>query len=106
MIKTLNGRLAPASDEELAAALAEFGEYLAACGFKVKPESFRFYTQALKDLPGDLIELAITRTIAQHSGGWLPKPGEIRARVAEDLAGRQLLLRQAEVAIARAEGRM
>lgn len=104
--ESIKVKLQPASEHVLARALDELVEYFTQCGFRMGPGAMRFYDAALKDLPPDLLELAITRTIAQHDGGWTPKPGEIRARVTEDLAGRQLLLRQAEMAIARAEGRI
>jgi hypothetical protein len=59
----------------------------------------RLYWQTLGDLPADLLDLALKRTMAGHSYTVMPLPGEIRAYVAPEMARRKLMALRLETAL-------
>ena len=80
--------LAPASPQAFAVTIKRLTDYVEAFGLPAPAPSAAaaVYREALGDLPAELLAEAVTRTVRTHKFHVLPKPGEIRATVAEDLA--------------------
>lgn len=97
--------LTPAGERELASlvrALVGFGKAFAIPVPEPKALS-AIYAATLRDVPSDLLAVAVERVMAGHKFGMrLPLPGEIRAEIAEELAARKLTMLRLELAIARA----
>lgn len=107
MIQTIRSRinLRPASPQAFSVMmdrLWQFAETFDMPTPKIEQAS-AIYTQTLGDLPEDLLEKAIDRIKAEWRYRSLPKPGDIKATVAEDLAKRMLMDGRARMAIRQAK---
>ena len=104
-IAELSASLKPATDQQYAEAMLSLIEFVTAFGIPcLDPNAAqRIYHEALKHLPDDLMNLAITRIRANYTwGSRMPFPAEISAKVAEELAHRKTLLSRAKVALLKA----
>ncbi|WP_019646182.1 hypothetical protein [Novispirillum itersonii] len=81
----------PASPEDWAVLIGLLRRL--ATAFRIEVDDWalltRLYAEGLRDLPADLLRLAVQRVIGHWANGYrMPLPGEIRAEVATELAER------------------
>lgn len=95
-------QLAPASYAEFAGQVLRVFTFAKAIGVVVPnvSEATQVYTETLRDIPLDLLTLAVDRIRKGYTYGMrLPLPGEIRSQVSEELAARKLLVSRLNLAI-------
>lgn len=105
MLADLDTALIPATDRELAVAIAKLLEYSALLGVKItdSKETAAIYAETLGDLPGPLLDEAIRATKRSHKFNTLPRPAEIRAHVSDDFGALKVARSRAQVAMSMAE---
>jgi len=94
--------LAPAGFEAMAVLVLRLLEFAATFGIKCPDQesAAAIYSDALSDLPPDLLSAAINRTVQTWQwGNRLPMPAEVRAAVTDDLARRQREKSRLELAL-------
>lgn len=100
----------PAGPEVAAVAIAQLVEFLNTFGVVSLPADgsaretairrlVTSYMEQLQDLPADLLIQAVNDTRRNHTFHTAPLPGEIRKRVADDLARRRADIAKLEVAL-------
>lgn len=99
-LPALEAMLAPVTAKEFAVAMDPLLEFIEIFRLPQAEEvsATKIYRMALADLPADLLVLAIQRTIANHKYHVIPKPGDIRERVTEELEARKRAVRLAKMA--------
>lgn len=93
-----------ASPEGYAVAMDRLMEFAAAFGIKTPDRKtiLNVYRETLGDLPQDLLEAAISRTMADYKYQNMPKPADIRQHVRADLAQRKIHLMTLRMALSKA----
>ena len=88
--------LTPASPQAFAVTMDRLIGFAQAFGLPASDlkAALGFYREALGDLPADLLAQAVDATISTHRYHVLPKPGEIRQHVTEELEHREDMLRR------------
>ena len=83
--------LRPASDEAFGVIMDRLFDFAETFGIKHHDQAaaMRFYSEALDDLPADLLDLAVNAMIRGYVyGNRLPPPGDLRNVASEELAAR------------------
>ena len=89
------GRLAPASDKQLAVEIAALLSWARTFGVPVEDPAgvMMFYREGLERVPADLLPVAMKRARTLHKYGMrLPLPAEIMATIEPEMTERRLLV--------------
>lgn len=97
--------LAPATDKQLAVAVARLLEYAVLFGVKIQDtaSTAQIYAETLAVLPAPLLETAIARIKKGHKFNTLPRPADVLAQVSDEFHSLGLQRSRADWALKQAQ---